>query len=397
MTNKEIFDEGSNFIMNTYGRYNIVPKKGDGCYVECFDGKKYLDFFSGIAVNSLGYNNEKLVNAIKEQAADLIHISNIYYNKPQVDLAKCLILNSAFDKVFFCNSGAEAIEAAIKLCRKYKTMKNKKGYDIITMKNSFHGRTLGALTATAQPKYQEGLMPLLSGFKYVDYNDVDMLRKTVDENTCGILIEVIQGEGGIVNVTKEYMQEIRKICDEKDILFMIDEVQTGVGRTGKFFAFENFGVEPDCVTLAKGLAGGVPIGAMLAKDKFADAFKPGDHGSTFGGNPLATACGLVVLEELFENGLLTNVNKQAAYLTDKLNALKEKYSFVEEVKGMGLLQGIKLSEKFVVGDVVLKCLDKGVLLVGAGNNVLRFAPPLIITEKEIDALISVLEEVFDTL
>ena len=260
---------GSDVVMNTYTRYPVALDHGDGAYMWDIDGKKYVDFVGGIAVNSLGCNNEKLVKKISEQAAKLIHCSNLYYTEPQIQLANMLVQNSDFDKVFFCNSGAEANEAALKLCRKYAKLKNKKGSDIITMIKSFHGRTYGAVTATGQDKYHKGLDPLLPGIKYAEYNNIESLKSVVDENTCAIMMEVIQGEGGIIPAEKEYLQAVRKLCDENDILLVFDEVQTGVGRSGELFAYQVYGVAPDIATLAKGLAGGVPIGAMLATDNAA--------------------------------------------------------------------------------------------------------------------------------
>ena len=292
---------GSDVVMNTYSRYPVAFEYGDGCYMWDIEGKKYLDFVGGIAVNSLGSNYDKIVDKISEQAKKLIHCSNLYYTEPQIQLANMLVKNSDFDKVFFCNSGAEANESALKLCRKYAELKNKKGNDIITMVKSFHGRTYGAVTATGQDKYHKGFGPLLPGIKYAEYNNIDSLKEAIDENTCAIMLEVIQGEGGIIPADKEYLKEVRKICDDNDIVLIFDEVQTGVGRCGELFAYQLYGVAPDIVTLAKGLAGGVPIGAMLATDKVAVAFNPGDHASTFGGNPLATSVGTVVINEIINN------------------------------------------------------------------------------------------------
>ena len=386
---KELTSRGANVIMNTYSRFPIAADHGEGMYVWDIDGKKYLDFVAGIAVNSLGYAYPKLVEKIAEQAKKLIHVSNLYYTEPQIELAEMLVKHSDFDKVFFCNSGAESIEAALKICRKYATLKNKSGSEIITMVKSFHGRTYGAVTATGQEKYQKGLNPLLPGISHVPYNDFEALLNAVSDKTCGILMEPIQGEGGIIPADKEYLQKVRKLCDEKDILLIFDEIQTGVGRTGELFAYQVYGVAPDAATFAKGLAGGVPIGCLMAKDFVAEAFKPGDHASTFGGNPLAAAAGTVVLDELFNNGILDNVKKQGKYLTEKLEALKEKYKFITDVRGFGLIQGIELSIQ--AGPIVADCIENGVLLVGAGPNVIRFVPALIVTEKEIDEALHVLD------
>ncbi len=383
-------DSGKNYIMNTYSRFPLVLEKGDGVYVYDENGKKYLDFVAGIAVNSLGHGNKKLAAAIAEQAQQLIHISNLYYSKPQVDLAEKLIKNSCFDKAFFCNSGAEAIEGSLKLSRKYAVKNNSGKFEIISMKNSFHGRTYGAITATAQDKYQKGLNPLLPGFKHAEYNNLDELKSVITDKTCAILIEPLQGEGGIREAGVEYLKAIRKICDDNDIMLIYDEIQCGVGRTGSLFAYEHYGVEPDVLTLAKGLAGGVPIGALLAKEKFAAAFSPGDHASTFGGNPLATAAANVVMDELTNNNLLANVKSAGAYLTKKLNELKTAHNIITDVRGVGLIQGLELNVP--VADIINSCIADGLLLVNAGTNVIRFVPPLIVTESQIDEAVSILDK-----
>ncbi|MGL4791685.1 MAG: acetylornithine transaminase, partial [Anaerotignaceae bacterium] len=308
--------------------------------------------------------------------------------------AEMICNNSDFDKVFFCNSGAESIEAGLKICRKYATLKGKTGRDIITMEHSFHGRTYGAVTATGQPKYQSGLAPLMPGVKHVPFNDFEALKNIVDENTCGIFLEPIQGEGGIHPADVEYLKAVRKLCDEMDIVLIFDEIQCGVGRTGDLFAYQTFGVKPDGATFAKGLAGGVPIGAFMATNKLAEAFKPGDHASTFGGNSLATAAGTVVLDELLNNGVLENVKKQGTYLAEKLTMLKEKHSVIKDIRGMGLMQGIELTVE--AAPVVKKSIDNGLLLVGAGANVIRFVPALIITSAEIDEAIAILDKALET-
>ncbi|MEA4816570.1 MAG: aspartate aminotransferase family protein [Lachnospiraceae bacterium] len=386
---EELTNLGSSVIMNTYGRFPVALDYGDGVYMYDVEGKKYIDFVAGIAVNSLGTNHERLVSAISEQAKKLIHCSNLYYTEPQISLAKALTENSDFDKVFFCNSGAEAVESALKLMRKYADMKGKPGKEIITMEKSFHGRTYGAVTATGQDKYHKGFGPLLPGIKHVKYNDFEALESQVSEKTCGILMEVMQGEGGIIPADAKYLKKVRELCDEKDILLVFDEVQTGVGRTGELFAYQLFGVAPDGATFAKGLAGGVPIGAFMANDKAASAFKPGDHASTFGGNPLATAAAGVVLDELLNRGLLENVKKQGKYLNEKLLKLQEKHKVITDVRGIGLMQGVELS--VAVGDIISECIKKGLFLVGAGPNVIRFVPPLIIKEENIDEAMGILD------
>lgn len=386
----ELVSRGSRCVMNTYSRFSVALEHGEGMRVWDIEGKEYLDFVAGIAVNSLGYNHKKLSEAIANQSKAMIHCSNLYYTEPQIELAERLVENTDFDKVFFCNSGAEANEAALKLCRKYAKLKNKKGSDIITMLKSFHGRTYGAVTATGQEKYQKGLDPLLPGISHVPYNDFEALKAVVSDETCGILMEVIQGEGGIIPAHKEYLENVRKLCDSLDILLIFDEVQTGVGRSGALFAYQLYNVVPDAVTSAKGLAGGVPIGALLTNEKAAEAFKPGDHASTFGGNPLAAAAANVVLTELVDNGLLENVQKQGIYLTGKLMELKAKHSIIKDLRGIGLIQGIELS--IPAGAVIADCIEHGLLLVGAGPDVIRFVPALIVTKNEIDEAITILDE-----
>lgn len=386
----DTFKKGNEFIMNTYNRFPITLEKGEGMYVYDENGKKYLDFVAGIAVNSLGHNNEKLVKAIEEQAKKMLHCSNLYWNKPQVSLAQKLVENSDLDKVFFCNSGAEAIEGALKLSRKFG---NKTGRsEIITMLHSFHGRTFGAITATGQPHYQEGLGELLPNIKYAEFNNFDSIIKTVTEKTCAIFIEPIQGEGGIIPADKKFLQDVRKLCDEKDILLVFDEIQCGVGRMGNFFAYQYYNVIPDIVCIAKGIAGGVPMGAMIAKERVAECFSPGDHASTFGGNPLASACGNVVIDELL-NGLLENVNKQGTYLNEKLNELKENFSIIKDIRGTGLIQGIELN--IPVAPIINETIQNGLLLVNAGKFVIRFVPSLIVKEAEIDKAIEILSSVLN--
>jgi len=382
------FELGSETVMNTYNRFPIVLEKGDGMYVYDDNGKKYLDFVAGIAVNSLGHNHKKLTETIADQAKTLIHCSNLYYTKPQISLASKLVKNSDFDKVFFCNSGAEAIEAALKVSRKYGSKTNR--YEIITMKNSFHGRTFGAVTVTGQPHYQEGLGELLPGIKYAEFNNFESLTKVLTDKTCAVLLEPLQGEGGIHPAEKEYLEKIRKLCDENDIMLIFDEVQCGVGRLGTLFAYQTFKVKPDAVCTAKGIAGGVPMGLMAATDKLAESFKPGDHASTFGGNPLAAAAGNVVVDELL-GGLLENVRKNSSYLTEKLNFLKAKYPIITDVRGIGYMQGIELS--ITVSDIIKRTIENGLLLVNAGKNVIRFVPSLIAEKEHIDEGINILDSV----
>ena len=380
------------YLMDTYNRYPIMLVKGEGTRVWDSEGNAYLDFVAGIAVNSLGHCHPALVEAIKKQAETLIHCSNLYWNEKQIELAKMISENSFGGKVFFANSGAEANEGAIKLARKYASLKyGGKRYKIITAKNSFHGRTFGALTATGQEKYHKGFGPLLAGFKYVPLNDIEALYEAVDDEVCAIMLEVIQGEGGIHEATPEYVKAVRKICDENDLLFILDEVQTGIGRTGKLFGYEHYGVVPDIMTLAKGLGGGFPIGAIVAKEDKA-VFKPGDHASTFGGNPLACAAGIAVLNEVTKDGFLEGVDKKGKYFREGLETLQKKHKVVKEIRGKGLMVGCEVDLEDA-SEIVLKALEKGLLINSVSHNVLRFVPPLIVTEEEIDEALQILDDV----
>ena len=382
---------GEKYVMKTYSRFPLAFEKGDGMYVYDEDGKKYLDFVAGIAVNSLGHNHPKLVKTIAEQAQKLIHISNLYYTKPQCTLAQKLVENGSLDKVFFCNSGAESIEAALKLARKYGSKTGRQ--EIITMNRSFHGRTFGAVTATGQDHYHEGFGDMLPHIKYADFNDIESVKSAITDNTIAILMEPVQGEGGIIPATKEFLQEVRAICDEKDILLMFDEVQCGVGRLGTLFAYQTFGVVPDIMSTAKGIAGGIPCGIMMAKANVAESFVPGDHASTFGGNPLAAAAGNVVVDELL-GGLLDNVKTQGEYLRAKLEEIAKKHSdTVKDVRGIGLMQGIELNEP--AGPFVAKAIDMGLLLVGAGKFIIRFVPSLIVSKDDIDAMAEILDKALE--
>lgn len=381
------------YIAHTYARFPIVLVRGKGTRLWDIEGKEYLDFVAGLAVCNLGHCHPKVVKAIQDQAKKLIHVSNFYYIEPQIQLAALLCKHSFADKVFFCNSGAEANEGALKLARKYaKENIDPNRYEVITMERSFHGRTLATLTATAQKKYHKGYDPLMPGFKYVPFDDLEALRKAVDGKTCAILLEPIQGEGG-VNIPREgYLKGVREICDEKGLLLIFDEVQVGMGRTGKLFAYEHEGVEPDMLTLAKSLAGGVPIGALLIKEKVAKSFEPGDHASTFGGNPLATAAGISALTALLEEGMLENCLRVGDYFLSHLMALKKRFPFIKEVRGRGLILGLELEIDGT--EIVKEMMKKGFLINCTMNTVLRFLPPLIITEEEVDRMIKALEEVF---
>ncbi|MFZ5969775.1 MAG: aspartate aminotransferase family protein [Bacillota bacterium] len=380
-------------LMNTYGRFDVVFEKGLGTKVYDVNGKEYLDFVSGVAVNCLGHSHPIIAKTLAEQSQQLIHVSNLYWNTKQLALAKKLADHTDHQRVFFCNSGTEAVETALKLARKYgKTNGHENKTEILYMDNSFHGRSMGALAVTGQQKYQKAFMPLMKGVTSVKFNDIEDLKSKMNENVCGIILEPVQGEGGIVPVEKSFLQEVRALCDAYDALLLFDEVQCGIGRTGELFAYQNFGVIPDVISMAKGLGGGFPIGATLATEKAASAYAPGDHGCTFGGNPLACAVGLAVLEELIDGGVIKGVTETGQYLTGKIEELKNKYEGIEGVQGMGLMLGIKLSIE--TKKVVNKAFEKGLLLVGAGENVVRILPPLNVTKEEIDQAIAILGEVF---
>ncbi len=395
---KKFFDESSRYIMNTYTRYPVVLRKGRGMKVWSSDGKEYLDFVGGVAVNILGHCHPRVVVAIQKQAQRLIHVSNYYYIEPQIKLAKLLVEHSFADKVFFCNSGAEAIEAAIKLARKYaKEQVHPNRFEIIAARNSFHGRTLAAITASGQEKFQKGFEPLVPGFKHVPFNDVQAMREAMTDQTCAILLEPIQGEGGVRVADPNYLKEVRDLCNEQNILLILDEVQTGMGRTGKLFAHEHFGITPDIMAIAKGLGGGVPIGAMLATDKVASGFQPGNHASTFGGNPLVCAAGVATLDTILEDGfILDQCNRMSAYFIGRLELLRTKFpALVKEVRGRGLLLGMELTTE---GDPIVRaCLEKGFLINCAAGTVLRFIPPLIVQRKDIDQLVDALHGIFSKL
>jgi acetylornithine/N-succinyldiaminopimelate aminotransferase len=387
---KSIIDQDGKYIMKTYGRLPVVLVKGNGMYVEDINGKKYLDFLAGIAVNNVGHCNPEVVETIKKQAETLMHTSNIYYIVPQVKLAKKLVELSGLDRAFFSNSGAEANEAAIKLARKYGKNNNIGEGEIITMEQSFHGRTLTTITATAKPKYQEGYGPLPRGFKYVPFNDLEALKENITNKTTAIMLEPVQGEGGIYIADKDYLKGVRDLCNDKNIVLIFDEVQCGMGRTGKMFAYEHYNIKPDILTLAKALGAGFPIGATLAKEEVADAFTPGSHGTTFGGNQLACASAYASVNIV--EGLLENTQKMGDCFINKLKNLKDKYPFIKEIRGMGLMIGMELS--FNGGDIVKKMLEKGYLINCTSDTVLRFLPPLIVEKEHIDELVDALDEVF---
>ena len=396
MTN-EIFDEAGRYIMNTYKRLPLFIVKGRGNRVYDGEGREYLDFVSGLAVNNLGHCNPRVTVAFQKQAQRLVHTSNLFYTEPQVKLARLLVENSFADKVFFCNSGAEANEAAIKLVRKYSHEKGNGRFEIITALNSFHGRTMATLTATGQDRFHKGFAPLVPGFSYVPFNDIAALEKAITEKTAAVMIEPVQGEGGVNIPDRDYLKRLREICDANGILLVFDEVQTGIGRTGKLFAYQHSGIEPDIMTLAKALGGGLPIGAMLAKDHIAAAFTPGTHASTFGGTPLVCSAAIEVIKLITEDDLiLDNCRRMGDYLVAELNDLKLKYPhLIKDVRGKGLLTGMELN---ISGDtIVSECIKRGVIINCTMERVLRFLPPLDVSQEDIDKLAETLREVFNSI
>ena len=389
MNTKEIIAQYERFVMGTYTRGPAVMVKGKGLKLWDLDGNEYLDFFTGWAVSGLGHCHPMVVNAVRNYLKKIIHVPNNYYNMLQGKLAEKIIEHSFEGKVFFCNSGAEANEGTIKLVRAYGALKGK--YEIITMQNSFHGRTLATVTATGQEKYHKGFKPLPAGFKTVPFNDISALEGAITDKTQAIMLELIQGEGGINVADKDYVKRIRKICDDKDLVLIFDEVQTGMGRTGTMFCFKDYGVTPDVMTLAKSLGGGLPIGAMVASSKFSDVLKPGMHASTFGGSPIACSAALATFEAIKKEKLLLNTQKMGAYLVERLEELKKKHPVIKEVRGMGLMIGAELT---IEGkDIVEECFKEKVLINCAHGHVLRLMPGMIVTKKEIDMTIKILDKV----
>lgn len=389
MTNKDIMTKGQEFVMNTYGRFPIAPVKGRGSYVWDANGKQYLDFISGIAVCGLGHCHPELVKVLKDQVDTLWHVSNLYWIKPQVEAAEKLVQISGLGKAFFCNSGAEANEAAIKLARKYfyRRQEGHKNH-IIVFKESFHGRTLATVTATGQSKYHEGFAPLPEGFVYAEYNNLDSVKKMVNKNTCAIMLEPVQGEGGIHPADMDFLRGLRELCNKEELLLIFDEVQCGMGRTGKFFAFQSYGIKPDIVTMAKSLGGGIPIGAMLATDEAASGFAPGDHASTFGGNPLATAAACKVIDLISDPAFLKQVEESGRYLEESLSQITD--DRIVGIRGRGLMVGMEFN--IDVKELIGLCMDQGLLLLNAGPRVLRFVPPLNISKTEINQGVAILKE-----
>jgi len=394
METKEIIELAEEKLIHTYNRYPIAIEKGNGVRLYDTDNKRYLDFGAGIAVFALGYNNKDYNDALKKQIDKIIHTSNYFYNEPAVNAAKAITAASGMDRVFFTNSGTEAIEGAIKLAKKYAYLKdNSVDHEIIAMEHSFHGRSMGALAVTGNYHYQEAFGPMLPNIKFAVFNDLNSVEKLVNDKTCAIIFETIQGEGGIYPATKEFMQGVRKICDEKGILLILDEIQCGMGRSGSMFAYQQYDIEPDILTCAKALGCGIPMGAFLAKENVAKAFVPGDHGTTYGGNPLACAATVEVFNQYKKLKVVENVKSVGAYLTEQLEQIVNDYEIVRECRGMGLMQGIELT--IDPKEVIAKCLENGLILFSAGTNVIRFVPPLVITNGDVDEMIEKLRKVLD--
>jgi acetylornithine/N-succinyldiaminopimelate aminotransferase len=381
-----------NLFLKTYKKYNVVFVKGKGKYLYDDKGNKYLDFFSGLSVSNLGYQDKNLFNALIKQTKLLWHCSNLFYSLPQQKLAELLVKKTFPGKVFFSNSGAEANECAIKLVRKYGSKTNR--YEIITFENSFHGRTIATLSATGQKKVQKGFEPLLQGFKYAKFNDINSVKKLINKNTVAIMIEPVQGEGGVIPAEQKFLKELRELCNKKNLVLIFDEIQTGFGRTGEFFAYQYYKVKPDIITLAKSIANGIPLGATVVDKKYSDVFDYGDHGSTFGGNLLACSVAVEVIKKIDEK-LLAHVKEVGKYFYDKLLELKNKYKFVKSVRGVGLMLGMELD--FPCRNVVEKCLQSGLVINVTQEKVLRFLPPLIIEKFDVDKVIKILDDIFKQL
>lgn len=385
-------DEAEKALLHTYNRYQVVFDRGEGVYLYDMDGKKYLDFVAGIAVFALGYRNEAYNDALKNQIDKIIHTSNYYYNLPAIEAAKKIKEISGMDRVFFTNSGAEAVEGAIKTARKYAWLKDgRTDHEIIAMNHSFHGRTMGALSVTGNPHYREAFEPMIGNIKFADLNDFDSVAAQVTDKTCAIMFETVQGEGGIHPASEAFMKKVRALCDERDILMILDEIQCGMGRTGRMFAWQRYGVKPDVMTTAKALGCGVPVGAFLMTEKVgANSLAAGDHGTTYGGNPLACAAVSKVIDLFQEQDVLAHVNRVGGYLEERLNDLAGEFSCIKERRGVGLLQGLAFDRP--VGDIIKRAMDKGLVLINAGTDIIRFVPPLIIEEKHVDDMIQILRE-----
>ena len=393
---KQIIDKAESAILHTYNRFQVVFDHGKGVYLYDKDGKEYLDFASGIGVQSLGYGNEAYNQALKDQIDKLTHISNLYYSEPMAEAAEKVIKVSGMSRVFFTNSGTEAIEGAIKAVRKYAWLKDgKHDHEIIAMNHSFHGRSMGALSVTGNEKYQEPFKPMIGNVKFADFNDLDSVKALVNEKTCAIIMETIQGEGGINPATEEFLKGVRAICDEHDMLLVLDEIQCGMGRSGYMFAWQEYGVTPDIMTCAKALGCGVPVGAFVLNEKAAlGTLTPGDHGTTYGGNPFVCAAVSKVLD-IFENDkIVEHVKDVSVYLERQLDALVEEYDFLTMRRGKGMIQGLFVKEDRPVGEIVKRCLENGLVILSAGNNSLRMLPPLVVEKEHVDEMIKKLKAVF---
>ena len=392
---KGYMDRAEQVLLHTYNRFPVVLERGDGVRLYDVDGKEYLDFAAGIAVFALGYNNQKYNQALKEQIDKVIHTSNLFYNVPMTEAAEKLVKATGLSRVFFTNSGTEAIEGAIKVARKYAYLKDgSTDHEIIAMENSFHGRSLGALSVTGNTHYQEPFKPLIGGIRFARFNDLDSVKAQLTEKTCAVILETVQGEGGIYPADPEFLAGVRKLCDERDILLIFDEIQCGMGRTGTMFACQDYGVLPDVMTCAKALGCGVPVGAFVLNEKTAAAsLVPGDHGTTYGGNPLACAAVSKVFDLFEEDHILEHVREITPYLEEKLDALVDKYDFIAARRGKGLMQGLVLEGK-PVGEVISRAIENGLLVISAGGNVLRMVPPLVIGRDDVDEMIEKLEKSF---
>lgn len=392
MNKQEYIDTAEQELLHTYNRFSLVLDHGEGVYLYDTDKKAYLDFAAGIAVCALGYSNEAYKNALKDQVDKLLHTSNLYYNVPTIEAAKKALAASGMDRIFFTNSGTEAIEGAIKAAKKYAyTRDGHAGHEIIAMKHSFHGRSIGALSVTGNAHYQEPFAPLMPGVKFAEYNNLESVKELVTDKTCAIIMETVQGEGGIYPADPAFIEGVRKLCDEKDILLILDEIQCGMGRTGEMFAWQNYGVKPDIMTCAKALGCGVPVGAFFLTQRVADkSLAPGDHGTTYGGNPFVGAAVSAVFDQFKACDILSHVKEVAPYLEQKLDALVEKYDFLVTRRGKGLMQGVVC--KLPVGKVAAAALEQGLIVITAGADVLRFVPPLVIEKQHVDEMIEKLEK-----
>ena len=394
MNMKEYIDEAEAALLHTYNRYQIVWEKGDGMYMYDIEGKKYLDFVAGIAVFALGYNNKAYNDALKAQIDKVIHTSNYYYNIPAIEAAKKLKAVSGMDRVFFTNSGAEAVEGALKAARKYAFLRDgHTDHEIIAMNHSFHGRTMGALAVTGNPHYREAFEPLIGNIKFADFNDFESVRAQVTDKTCAVIFETVQGEGGIYPAEETFLRQVRALCDERDILLVLDEIQCGMGRTGTLFAWQRYGIKPDIMTSAKAIGCGVPVGAFMMTERVAQqSLTSGDHGTTYGGNPLACAAISKVIDLFDEQDILANVNETGAYLYEKLDELAAKHDHIKAHRGVGLMQGLECD--MPVSEIINRAIEKGLLLINAGTNIIRFIPPLIVTKTDVDNMIGIVDACF---